>query len=187
MSNYADQIRAFFHYTLKYAFNIEFGVRVAFEILFMLIIFHLLLKLVTAIARKIVKTLLVIVDFFAYDVVFPIGIKIADFFEYKIGSPKWKLRSNNIKQKILDHDAMQEDEKNKEEATSKKKYTGWYVLAFIILVGYIEFFHYCLPNTRTNYSVFFIPENIIVDSEYFLENIIFETDEEAIPSFYELI
>lgn len=187
MSNYLEQIRAFFHYTFKYAFNIEFGVRVAIEILILFIIAYFLLKLVTAIACKIAKILLVIADFIVYDVVSPIGIKLADFFEYKIGSPKWKLRSNNIKQKVLDHDGEEKDKKNQEKATSKKSYIKRYVVAFIILVVYIEFFHYCMTNVREYYPVFFIPEDIIVNSEYFLENIVFATNEEAIPSFYELI
>lgn len=186
MSNYADQIRAFFHYTFKIVFNIEFGLRILFEILILLIIIHFILKIITAVTRVIMNKLLVIADFFVYDVFYPIGIKTADYFEYKLGSPKWKSRSNKIKQKVLDHDAAQEDEQTKKRLIFPIKIVGLYILVYIILVSYIELFHYCLPHTRANYPIFFVLEDIIIEGEYFIENIVFETDEEAIPSFYEL-
>ncbi len=187
MSNYMEQIKAFFHYTLKYTFNTEFWVKTAIEIFILLIIICFFLKLIIAIARKIAKMLLIIADFIIYDVAFPIGVELSDFFEYKFGSQKWRLRSNNIKKKILDHDIAQEKKENKEEPAIAKGHSGKYIVAFIILISYINFFHYCLPDVRMYYPVFFIPEKIMVEIEYFLTDVVFKTDEEAIPSFYELI
>lgn len=189
MSEYVDQLKAFFHYTLKHAFAFEFGVRILVEITILLIIVYFILKFIIKVACKITKFFSVGIDFIYYDLCLPICKVITDQFAYKLGSLKWQERADRIKQMILKHDDKQLDqnEKETEEIEKKMGLTRYFVFAFIILVGYLESFHYLLPNVKENYSVFFLPESIILNGENFLENVVFETDEKAIPCFYDLV
>lgn len=186
MSEYVDQLKAFFHYTLKHAFSFEFGVRILVEVSVLLFITYFILKLITKVTYKIIKVFSVFIDFISYDIFLPICKAITDQFAYKIGSLKWQKRADRIKQMILKHDEKQTGQ-NEEQAEKKKSFAGYFVLAFIILIGYLESFHYLLPNVKENYSVFFLPESFILNSENFWENVVFETDENAIPCFYDLV
>lgn len=189
MSEYVDQLKAFFHYTLKHAFAFEFGVRILVEIVILLIIVYIILKFIIRVTSKIVRFLSVSIDFISYDVCLPICKVVTDQLAYKLGSPKWQERADRIKQMILKHDEKQlgQNEKEIEEIEKKKGLAKCFLFAFIILVGYLESFHYLLPNVKENYSVFFLPESIILKGENFLENVVFETDEKAIPCFYDLV
>lgn len=186
MSEYADQLKAFFHYTLKHAFAFEFGVRILVEIFILLFIAYFLFKFLTRVTSKIIKLLSVVIDFISYDLFLPICKAITDQFAYKIGSLKWQERANRIKQMILKHDEKQLGQNGKQIGQNKKKknLVGYFVLMFIILVGYLDSFHYLFSNVKENYPVFFLPESLIHKSENFLENVVFETDEKAIPCFY---
>lgn len=189
MSEYVDQLKAFFHYTLQHAFAFEFGVRILVEISVLLFIAYFVLQLMTWAIRKFFKFFSVVTDFIAYEIILPICKAITDQFAYKIGSLKWQGRADRIKQVIFKHDEKQIGEKDKkiDQNEKKKSSAGYYALAFIIIIGYLESFHYLLPNVKENYPVFFVPENLILNSENFLENVVFETDENAIPCFYELV
>jgi len=189
MSEYVDQLKAFFHYTLKHAFAFEFGVRILVEILILLFIAYFILKFIIRVTSKIIKLFSVVIDFISYDLFLPICKAITDQFAYKIGSLKWQERASRIKQMILKHDEKQIGQNDKQigQNEKKKSLAGYFVLAFIILIGYLESFHYLLPNVKENYPVFFLPESFILKSENFLENVVFETDEKAIPCFYDLV
>lgn len=196
MSEYVDQLKAFFHYTLQHAFSFEFGVRILVEVPVLMFIVSFIFKLITKVTSKIFKVFSVVIDFIAYDIFLPIGKTITDYFAYKIGSLKWQKRADKIKQMILKHDEKQagqieqqiEHTKKQMKQTEKKKsFAGYSVLVFIILIGYLESFHYLFPNVKESYPVFFLPESLILNSENFWENVVFETDEKAIPCFYDLV
>lgn len=189
MSEYVDQLKAFFHYTLKHAFAFEFGIRILVEITILLIIVYFILKFIIKVVRKIIKFLSVGIDFISFDLFLPICKVITDQFAYKLGSLKWQERADRIKQMILKHDEKQLDQNEKEieKIEKKKSLARYFVFVFIILVVYLESFHYLLPNVKENYSVFFLPESVILIGEHFLENVVFETDEKAIPCFYDLV
>lgn len=182
MSEYVDQLKAFFHYTLQHAFEFEFGVRILVEISVLLFIVYFILKLTTKVISKIIKIFSVVIDFISYDIFLPSCKAIADYFAYKIGSLKWQERADMIKQMILKHDGKQMIQNKK-----KRSFIGYFVLVFLILIGYLESFHYLLPNVKENYPVFFLPESFILKSENFLENVVFEIDEQAIPCFYDFV
>ena len=189
MSEYADQLKAFFHYTLQHAFAFEFGVRILVEIFSLLFIAYFILKFIARVTSKIIKVFLAVIDFISYDILLPICKAITDQFAYKIGSLKWQERAGSFKQMILKHDEKQTCQNDRQicQNDKKKSFIGYFVLTFIILIGYLESFHYLLPNVKENYAVFFLPENFILKSEDFLENVVFETDESAIPCLYDLV
>lgn len=189
MSDYVNQLKAFFHYTLQHAFAYEFGVRILVEIFILLFIAYFIFILITRVTSKIIKVFSAVIDFISYDIFLPICKALTDQFAYKIGSLKWQERAGRIKQIILKHDEKQigQNEKQIDQNEKKKSFIGYFVLAFIILIGYLESFHYLLPNVKENYPVFFLPESLILKSENFFEDVVFETDEKAIPCFYDLV
>ena len=184
MSEYFDQLKAFFHYLFKHIFEIEFVIRILFELLLCFLIIWTLLKLFKWLAKKASKVFFYIYNFFVYEAIFPILIRISDKFAYNMGGPKWQDRANKLREIANNHGTLKESKEELKPETKKKSFKKFYIGSYIFLVAYLLCFHYLLQDVQAGYSIFFVPEKLIYSCESFLTNTFFSTNENNIACFF---
>jgi len=180
MSDMLDQIRAFFYYSLKHLFAVEFGIRVLFIVFIILLLLYVVFRLSFWILRKVKSVFKVAFDFISCDVVLPACIIISEKFAYKLGSMKWQNRADKLKKRIID----KQEKRSPRKSSNKAKHILTFAIIYLTLIAYIVSFHYLLDDRRENYTVFFIPENMILRIEDYLINTLFYTDEYDTPCFF---
>lgn len=173
MSEYGKQIKAVFHFAFKHLFEIEFGIRVAVEILIFFILIYMLLKVWWIILGKIKGG----IEFVKGELITPLRVRLYEKLAFSTSNPNWQERANKIK------DAFKEN-MGERIGNKKKSRVGWWILGYIAIVAWIVGFHYFGEEKRNNYEVLFEGENAILSMEEWITDIIFYTDENSIECFF---
>ena len=184
MSDYAEQIRAFFHYSLKHIFEIEFGIRTVIYLLLCLLATYFLLKIFYKLVRIAAKHAAILARFFFYDAVLPFSIIIVDKLAAAMESKRWQNRADKLRAIARIHDDSDNVGFPKKAREKNKPLHLIYVMGSVLLWLYLLSFHYLLPQLKSDYEFFFMPENALISFEYKLVHDVFQTDEDAIPCIY---
>lgn len=174
ISDYGKQLKAFFHFTFKHIFEIEFGGRVVVEILILVSIMYFLLNNICKITRKAI----IFVTFMYCELFMPLRVRMYEKLAFSTSNPNWQERADEIK------DAFKKRKSECKITNKQKNHTGWWIFIYIFLITWVIGFHYFGESKRNNYEVFFLGENAILEMEDWVTNIVFSTDENVIPCFY---
>lgn len=173
LSEYGKQIKAFFHFMFKHLFEVEFGIRVAVEILIFIVFAYMLLR----ICHKITSKIRVYIAFINRELVIPLRVRLFEKLAFSTSNPNWQKRADKIK------DAFKEkkDECNKKNDNG---HVGWWIIAYLVLTLWIIGFYYYGEEKRSSYEVFFLGEKAILAFEEWTTNTLCNTDESAIECFF---
>ncbi len=183
MSDYGIQIKAFFHFSFKHLFQIEFGIRVAVEIFIFFLSAYLFLRFFYRIIYKITSVLSKITCSISREIVMPLHIRLFEKLAFATNNPNWQARANKMKdsfKKIMGERTNIQKSKN----PKKKSHKIWWILSYLVLAGWIIGFHYWGEAKRSSYEVFFLAENVILEVEDWTVNTWLNTDEHAIECFF---
>lgn len=171
---YGKQIKAFFHFAFKHFFELEFGIRVAIEVLLFVLLIYTLSKVLYIIFHKIIFA----TRFIYQELVMPLRVRFLEKLAFSTSNQNWQERANKIK------DAFKKRNDDHEKNNNKKSHAGFWIVIYIILIVWIIGFHYFGEEKRRNYEVFFLGENVILTVEEWITNTLLETDECAIECFF---
>ena len=171
---YGKQVKAFFHFMFKHFFEVEFGIRVAVEILIFVVFMYILSKT----CNKIISKSKVHITFINRELVVPLRVRLFEKLAFSTSNPNWQERANKIK------DAFKEkkDECNKEN--DNRSHSGWWFIIYLVLILWIIGFYYYGEEKRNSYEVFFLGEKAILAFEEWTTNSLFNTNEDAIECFF---
>ena len=179
----ASSVKAFFHFMFKHLFEAEFGIRVAVEIVVFLLLVYLLLIISHRIILKIIGVVRKTSRFLSKELITPLRVRICEKLAFTTNNPNWQNRANKIKD-VFKKNESESANSGEDKKVEKKNYVGWWILTYIILVGWILGFHYLGDDKRDHYEVFFWPENTILAFEDWTTNTLLSTDEDAIECFF---
>lgn len=174
ISEYVNQIKAFFHFMFKHLFEIEFGFRVSIEILIFIVVICKLLKK----CLKIINNAKVSIGFIYQELILPLRVRLFEKMAFSTSNPNWQERANKIK------DEFNEKKNNGPKKEKNKSYAGRCFFIYIVLTAWIIGLHYYGTDKRNNYEVFFLGEDAILTFEEWTVNTFFYTDENAIECFF---
>lgn len=174
ISEYGKQIKAFFHFMFKHLFEVEFGIRVAIEILFFVVLIYILSR----ICHKIIGKCRVHFGSINRELVVPLRVRLFEKLAFSTSNPNWQERANKIK------DAFKEKKDECKKNDNKKNHARWWTFIYLVLVAWIIGFYYYGEEKRSSYEVFFLGEKAILAFEEWTTNTLFNTDEYAIECFF---
>lgn len=174
MFEYGKQIKAFFHFAFKHFFELEFCIRVAIEVLLFVLLIYILSKILYNFFYKMTYT----ARFINQELVIPLRVRLYEKLAFSTSNLNWQARANKIK------DAFKERNDDHEKNNNKKSHAGFWIVFYIFLIVWIIGFHYFGEKKRNNYEVFFLGENVILTTEEWITNTLFDTDECAIECFF---
>ncbi len=174
ISEYGKQIKAFFHFLFKHFFEVEFGIRVAVEIL----IFVVLIYILSRVCHKIVSKGRGYIGFINRELLVPLRVRLFEKLAFTTSNPNWQERANEIK------DTFNNKEDECKKSDNKKKHTGYWFFIYLVLTAWMIGFHYYGEEKHSSYEVFFLGEKAILVIEEWTTNTLFNTDEYAIKCFF---
>lgn len=174
MSEYGNQIKAFFHFMFKHFFEIEFGVRVAIELLICVVFVFILSKICYKFIGKIKNS----TAFINRELVGPLRVRFFEKLAFSTNNPNWQEKANKIK------DAFKNNNSGSKVKNDKNSHTNKWIIVYLLLIAWIIGFHYFGEEKRSNYEVFFWGENTILKIEEWTINNFFDADENNIECFF---
>lgn len=174
ISEYGEQVKAFFHFMFKHLFEVEFGIRVAIEILIFVVLVYVLSK----ICQKIISKSIARIAFINRELVVPLRVRLFEKLAFSTSNPNWQERANKIK------DAFKEKKDECNKKNSNKSHIGCWIIIYLVLTAWIIGFYYYGEEKRSSYEVFFLGEKAILAFEEWTTNSLFNTDEKAIECFF---
>lgn len=174
ISEYGEQIKAFFHFAFKHFFEFEFGIRVSVEILIFVILIYILSKII----GKIVGKIRTVTDFIYRELVMPLRVRMLEKLAFETSNPNWQERADKIK------DTFKKSGNKNIKNNNKKSHAGRWILTYVVFVAWIVGFHYLGEEKRNSYEVFFLGEKAILEFEEWTTNILLSIDEHNTECFF---
>lgn len=170
ISEYGEQIKAFFHFAFKHFFEFEFGIRVSVEILIFVIVIYIL--------SKIIGKIRIVTDFIYRELVMPLRVRLLEKLAFETSNPNWQERANKIK------DTFKKNSNKNIKNNNKKSHAKRWILIYVSFVVWIVGFHYLGEEKRNSYEVFFLGEKAILEFEEWTTNTLLSIDEHNTECFF---
>lgn len=174
ISEYGNQIKAFFHFMFKHFFEVEFSFRVIVEILLFVICIYIFSNML----HKIISKFKIVTGFINRELVIPLRVRLFEKLAFMTNNPNWQDRANKIK------DVFKESKKDCKKNNNKKSHAGLWIFIYIVLTSWIIGFHYYGEEKHSSYEVFFLGENVMLAIEEWITDTLFKTDESSVECFF---